>query len=164
MPRQPVALVGRSGELAGLTEAIGLPQAVHGLAILSGDAGIGKTRLLRDLMATAERAEILVAVGHCAGQAGAAVPYLPFTEVLATLWSQAHDQVAEAATRHPALGLLLPVFEPPAAAATGVTGPGRLAEAVHDCLSTVARSRPLLVVLEDVHWATTPRATCSPCC
>ena len=153
MPRQPAALVGRSGELAGLTEAVGLPQAIHGRAILSGDAGIGKTRLLRDLMATAEESGILIAVGHCAGQAGAGVPYLPFTELLATLWSQAPDQVAEAAARHPALGLLLPVQEPAATPAIGVTGPGRLAAAVHDCLFTVARSRPLLVVLEDVHWA-----------
>jgi len=153
MPRQPAVLVGRSGELAGLTEAVGLPQAVHGLAILSGDAGIGKTRLLRDLLATAEQAGVMVAVGHCAGQAGAGVPYLPFTEVLAILWSQAPDQVAEAAARHPALGLLLPAVEHPEAAAMGVTGPGRLAEAVHDCLCTVARSRPSLVVFEDVHWA-----------
>ncbi len=95
----------------------------------------------------------MVAVGHCAGQAGAGVPYLPFTEVLAILWSQAPDQVAEAAARHPALGLLLPAVEHPEAAVMGVTGPGRLAEAVHDCLCTVARSHPLLVVLEDVHWA-----------
>ena len=56
MPRQPAAFVGRSGELAGLTEAVGLRQAIHGLAILFGDAGIGKTWLLRDLLATAEQA------------------------------------------------------------------------------------------------------------
>lgn len=152
MRRQPAALVGRAGELAGLTEAVGLPQPVHGLAILSGDAGIGKTRLLRDLLAAAEQAGVTVAVGHCAGQAGAGVPYLPFTEVLATLWSRAPDQVREAVERNPALGLLLPAVEAPATE-IGVTGPGRLAEAVHDCLCTVARSRPLLVVLEDVHWA-----------
>ena len=148
-----MALVGRSGELAGLTEAVGLPQAVHGLAILSGDAGIGKTRLLRDLLTAAEDAGVTVAVGHCAGEAGAGVPYLPFTEVLAILWAKAPQQVAEAAARHPALGLLLPALEQPEPAAMGVTGPGRLAEAVHDCLCTVARSLRLLVVFEDVHWA-----------
>jgi DNA-binding CsgD family transcriptional regulator len=152
MSKLPAALVGRTGELAGLTEAVGLPQSVHGLAILSGDAGIGKTRLLRDLVTTAERAGVQVAVGHCAGQAGAGVPYLPFTEILSLLWSQAPDPVAEAAARHPALGLLLPAVEAPAAE-IGVTGPGRIAEAMHDCLETVARSRALLVVLEDVHWA-----------
>jgi len=152
MPKLPAALVGRAGELAGLTEAVGLPQAVHGLAILSGDAGIGKTRLLRDLVTAAEGAGALVVVGHCAGQAGAGVPYLPFTEILSQLWSQAPDTVAEAAARHPALGLLLPAAETPAAE-IGVTGPGRIAEAVHDCLEAVAKSRPLLVVLEDVHWA-----------
>ncbi|HEY3338496.1 MAG TPA: AAA family ATPase [Propionicimonas sp.] len=153
MGRQPAALVGRSGELAGLSEAVGVPRDVHGLAILSGDAGIGKTRLLRDLLANAEAGGVTVAVGHCAGQAGAGVPYLPFTEVLAILWSQVPDQVAQAAARHPALGLLLPAAEHPEAAMMGVTGPGRLAEAVHDCLVTVARTRPLLVVFEDVHWA-----------
>lgn len=122
------------------------------MAVLSGDAGIGKTRLLRDLLAAAERAGVMVAVGHCAGQAGAGVPYLPFAEVLASLWSQAPDQVTEAAGRHPALGLLLPAVGSPLEG-IGVTGPGRLAEAVRDCLLTVARTRPLVVVLEDVHWA-----------
>src|ERR1041385_927366 len=68
--------VGRSGELRGLEEL--LADAVRGepsIAVVSGDAGIGKSHLVRRLAATAERRGIEVHSGRC--QEHLDLPYLP---------------------------------------------------------------------------------------
>lgn len=143
-------LVGRVEESARLLEATGVGDGTGGLAIVSGDAGIGKTRLLRELCAQARAAGRLVVVGHCVGESGAALPYLPFAELLAALDAEAPAVVDATLAVHPALGQLVPGRPRPA---PEIVTPAALAEAVHACLTAAGAARPTLAVVEDVHWA-----------
>lgn len=146
-------VVGRDADLHRLRGAVGLgPGAAQGgLVLVSGDAGIGKSRLVAELAHEAGTGGWLVVAGHCVGLSGSEMPYLPFTELLGELAAAASDVLDAVQQRIPDLGVLVPALArgvplaPPDAA--------RLAEAVHACLTEVASRQPLLVVVEDVHWA-----------
>lgn len=145
-------MVGRTTELDRVVAALGLPEGSGGVVVLSGDAGIGKTRLLHDVAARAEQAGQLLAVGHCVAEAGADLPYLPFAELITSLHARAPEQIGEVADTHPVLAQLL-AGTPARGEVRASTGPGLMAEAVHAALTRVADSRGLLVVIEDAHWA-----------
>src|SRR3954447_26187087 len=82
----PPPLIGRDAELRALTEAAGLgATARSGVVLLSGDAGIGKSRLIAALTARGADAGWRVAVGHCLDLGGSPLPYLPFTEIVGRL-------------------------------------------------------------------------------
>ena len=93
-------LIGRAEELTRLTAAVerartGRPAAV----LLSGDAGVGKTRLLTELCQRARAAGVTVLTGHCVDFGAVGLPYLPFAEALrqlAELAGTGDDTVAEA--------------------------------------------------------------------
>ncbi len=150
-PRSP--LVGRTGELARLVEAAGVPGRRGGLVILSGDAGIGKTRLLRHLAEVAQAEGFALAVGRCVARSGSSLPYLPFVEALRGVEAAAPDAVAQTLGVHAALAQVLAGRAPASQLAGSPGGPGAVAEAVHACLSRAGADVPLLVVIEDVHWA-----------
>lgn len=151
MPLNSGLLVGREVELDRLRTAIGLDTADGGLAVVSGDAGIGKSRLLAALTATASDRGWLTATGHCVGLAGSALAHLPFIELVTTLEASAPGVVEQVLASHPALGHLLPGRLP--AAAPELVQHGPVAEAVHALLTALGEARPTLVVIEDVHWA-----------
>ncbi|MBB2987482.1 ATP-binding protein [Terracoccus luteus] len=188
MPSRPALLVGRDDDRARLADALGLAgpttgtgtsstrtnleTARGGVAVLSGDAGIGKTRLVAAIVEDADATGWRTGVGHCVGQAGSALAYLPFVELVGALAEQAPGVAAATLGAHPALAHLLPRQDRTAGGArgSGVTtpgsgdpdepplptappAPGRVAEAVHAFLSALGRDRPTLVVVEDVHWA-----------
>jgi DNA-binding CsgD family transcriptional regulator len=145
-------LVGRDAELSRLSAAIGLDEGTGGLVVMSGDAGIGKSRLLSHLTASTQGRGWLTAVGHCVGQAGSALAHLPFIELLATLDAAAPDVVARVLTSHPSLGHLLPGHTPATASSETVLH-GQVAEAVHALFTELGQVQPTLIVVEDVHWA-----------
>lgn len=150
-PSDTRSLIGRADELARLIEATGLARGTSGLVVLSGDAGIGKTRTLAELAGRAESAGRLVVWGRCIGQGGSELPYLPFSELLHQLADACPEIVDEAVRGHPRLGDLLSNH-----GGTGGTDgmeSSRLAEGVHALLTLVGRSRPLLVIVEDTHWS-----------
>ncbi len=151
-------LVGREAELTRLTAAAGIPSGRGGLVVMAGDAGIGKSRLLAQLEQEATTAGWLSLVGHCVGQAGSALPYLPFVEVLAEADGARPEVIDAVVAAHPSLLHLMSWRSPGAGAQagpgeSGLADPGLVAEAVHACLSALASRRPLLVLIEDVHWA-----------
>lgn len=153
-------LVGRDAELDELCALLGVRAAGHttGTAVLlGGDAGVGKTRLLTALRDVAQAEGWRVVAGHCLDLGDAALPYLPFTEVLGRLATELPDVVAEAAAAHPALTRLQAgrrMLDDPATAELGRTlGRGDLLEALHGLLEAAARRGPLLLVVEDLHWA-----------
>ena len=155
MPLSPRtrALVGRSSELDRVRRATGLGGESAALdpgaaVLLSGDAGIGTSRLVAELAAEARADGRLVVAGHCVGAGGDVRAWLPFVEVVAELARETPEVVAAVRTAQPALGALCPGTTTPAA-----TDPGLVAEALHTLLGTVGREHPLLVVVEDVHWA-----------
>lgn len=145
------ALVGRDAELARLRAAAGLttdPDTGLAGVLVSGDAGIGKSRLVAEIGHQATTADHRVVVGHCVGVGGSTLAWLPLVEVVAGLDELVPDIVRSTLATHPALHAL----RPGEGAVTGEE-PGRVAHAVHALLTEAARERPLLVVVEDVHWA-----------
>ncbi|EWT02482.1 LuxR family transcriptional regulator [Intrasporangium oryzae NRRL B-24470] len=159
MPLRSGALIGRGDDLARLSDATGLDERRGGVVVLSGDAGIGKTRLLSQLETDAADRGWLTAMGHCVGQAGSALAYLPFVELLGNLDSARPETVERVLATHPSLGHLLPGRRDAAQsqAAPGGPGstaePGQVAESVHALLSELGAEEPTLVMVEDVHWA-----------
>jgi DNA-binding SARP family transcriptional activator len=144
--------VGRRHELAELAAA--WRQAAAGgrhVVVISGEAGIGKSRLAAEAgqMAAAEGG--LVLFGRCDEEA--IVPYQPITEVLDAVVAAMPDDERPPWGPDTAdgLGALLPSLPAPAREAT----PDRsgLFAAVTDVLASLALDRPVLVVLDDLQWA-----------
>ena len=147
--------VGRDLDVARLARLVGLdtPERDHGMVVVSGDAGIGKTRLLTELAGRARDLGHEVLVGHCLGEAGSSLPYLPFTEMLGRLEATRSEQVDQVVAAHPPLARLFPGRRSPGAAEPGSLDRADIVEAVHAALEDLARQGPVLVVVEDVHWA-----------
>jgi DNA-binding CsgD family transcriptional regulator len=142
-------VVGRDAELAGLVERVGAPRG--GAVVLLGEAGVGKSRLLRELAARTRDRGALV-VGGRAVQAAHPTPYRPVAEALVAACRRGGPpQAPELAPYRAALGRLLPEWHRPdvrVVESTVVLGEGLLR--VFDVLGA---GRPVLVLLDDLHWA-----------
>jgi DNA-binding CsgD family transcriptional regulator len=155
----PLPFVGRAGELAVLDRM--LAEAMHEgrrIALVQGEAGSGKTRLARQVAERAAGAGAGVLYGAC--DSSLPLPYQAFVEALEQLAEREPSAVAEVA-RGPGgaeLGALLPgvVTRPPPAPEGGPDPRGgryRLHAAVTDVLGAYSRGRPVVLVLDDLHWA-----------
>lgn len=143
-------LAGRADELDRLRDACGLTDGERRAGVLvNGDAGIGKSRLVAEVAHEAQAAGHHVVSGHCIALSGAAQPWSPVVEIVEQLEHEAAKAVATVAGAHPDLDALR------SGRAKGVDAadPGQVARAVHALLTTVGEERPLLVVVEDIHWA-----------
>ena len=146
-----IPLVARSAEIGRLRAAYARAGQGQAVAVLvSGDAGVGKTRLVTDLAATAEQDGALVLTGRCVGL-GAGLPYLPFADMLAQLRGDHPDALHS----RPALARLLPdlAVRPPSREDDAELGQLQLFDAVHSLLAELAADRTVLLTIEDVHWA-----------
>src|ERR1700743_2959390 len=117
-------LVGRDGELARmltLLDDAASRQAV--VALISGDAGVGKTRLVNEGARRARAQGFTVVSGHCA-ELGESVPYLPLADALrnAAQAPETSPRLLEALAAQPALARLLPGGGAAAAPAGGGGG------------------------------------------
>lgn len=143
------AFVGRDEELARLCGVLERAREGEARAVLvAGDAGVGKTRVLNEVAARAARAGTTVFTGHCVDLGDVGLPYLPFTEILGALG--AHERFAPVLADHPVVGRLLGAG-PDAERDAG--GRLRLFEGMAALLADLSRTAPLLLVLEDLHWA-----------
>ena len=145
-------LIGRDAELAALTTT--LDKARDGLGsmvFVTGDAGVGKSRLARETCAAAAACDMLAITGR-AVDSTVPVPFRPVTEALIKL---ARNGVApegpEIADYRPALGSLVPEWSRPGDD-DAENSPVILGEAVLRLLSHAAPKGAVLV-LEDLHWA-----------
>src|SRR6266508_1068400 len=124
--------VGRARELEELERVLDSARAGNGTtALVSGEAGIGKTRLASELASRARDAGFEVFLGRSIDLVGTELPYQPFVEALRPLgqpW-RVDGQAARSQLR---------VFEETLA-----------------LLTERAASSPVLLVLEDLHWADT---------
>ncbi|MCC6630025.1 MAG: AAA family ATPase [Chloroflexi bacterium] len=111
-----------------------------GLVILSGEAGIGKTTLAEDVCREATAAGALVLVGRCYDRTETP-PYGPWLELL--------ERFRVLPGRSPALRA---IAEPDIAASSSQTA---LFGQMRDFLIAIARERPLVLLLDDLHWADT---------
>jgi len=143
-------LVGRDAELARLRALLhdaAAGRAVTGL--VSGDAGIGKSRLVDEAMRIAEGDGFTVLCGQCA-EIGDSVPYLPFADAFRTV----PPRIEKAIKTRPVLSRLLPDGDEQAHEVdwAGLTRQ-QMFGAVLSLLSELAAESPVLLVIEDLHWA-----------
>jgi class 3 adenylate cyclase/tetratricopeptide (TPR) repeat protein len=128
------------------------------LALLAGEPGIGKTRLASELASTALDQGALVLAGRCDEDLG--VPYQPFVEALR--YYAAHAREPRLGRYGGELTRLVPelVDVVPGPAAPLRSDPEteryRLFDAVAAWLAEVSTETPVLLVLDDVHWAAKP--------
>lgn len=167
-----IPLVARVEELRRLRAAFTRAERGEaGAVLLAGDAGVGKTRLLTELAEFAGDRGALVLTGRCLDVREGGLPYLPFAEALAPLATDGDETVAAAVRSRPALARLVPLTQagPPAGAGHPQAGseydlPHRarseqdlgqlqLFDAVLGVLTEIAGRRPVILVLEDLHWA-----------
>jgi ATP/maltotriose-dependent transcriptional regulator MalT len=154
-------LVGRDEQMAALDAAFdsvrqGGPSAV----LLGGEAGVGKSRLVSEFGQAATAAGARVLTGGCLELGTDGLPFAPFTAVLRDL---VHDLGADAvASMLPGrttrgLARLLPELGEPDTSPDIIWDPGearaRLFEEVLSALDHLARHSPVVLVIEDAHWA-----------
>jgi DNA-binding CsgD family transcriptional regulator/tetratricopeptide (TPR) repeat protein len=165
---QSPLFVGRREEVATL---VGLllraGEGEPGFAVVAGEAGIGKTRLVSELAGHAAGAGFTVLIGHCAELGAEGLPLAPLTDALRTLArTMAPGDLADVlGPARRGLGRLLPELDPDAAGAGGLVA-GASAEAAADgirlgqllelllaVLARISVRQPLMLVIEDLHWA-----------
>lgn len=147
--------VGRGAEIAELSDLVGLAGGTPAHVLVSGDAGVGKSRIIDELGRRAEEIGWRVLEGHCLDFGSSALAYLPFSEALGKLAGEDPEVVAALVDDHPAISRLLPAHRLMAEASPKErpTDRSELFDAVHATLEVVAAVRPLLLVVEDIHWA-----------
>ncbi|MEU1996786.1 AAA family ATPase [Nocardia gamkensis] len=143
--------MGRAAELAALQDAYGEP-TVH-TVLVGGEAGIGKSRLVAEF-GTRLGARTAVLSGRCPEFSAKGVPFTPFIAVMrALLRDQGAEALAALLPAKPALARWLPELAARSGAAEIDTDRIRLFGEILTVLEQCAMNRPLVVVLEDLHWA-----------
>ncbi len=147
------AFVGREAELDALTGTLAdLDGDDRRVIVVSGEAGIGKTRLLdefsRSLAGRTDGGRTArVLRGACVELAGGELPFAPILDVLADLSVGSSPEVGIEARR---LRDAIAGTEP---AAEGIQNRGRLFVELRDLLAAGAADGDLVVVIDDLHWA-----------
>jgi DNA-binding SARP family transcriptional activator len=152
-------LLGRGDDLATL-HRVWARSAGHGrqLALVSGEPGIGKTRLVSEF--AAELGALGVGVLYGRAEEEALVPYQPLVESLREPLRHGVELRVEAGEL---AGLLPEIAGDGGGQVPARSSPGaqlRLFEAIGSVLDAVAAGRPLLLVLDDLHWAEPPTTDC----
>jgi predicted ATPase/DNA-binding CsgD family transcriptional regulator len=147
-------LVGREEELGAVQAALErLAEKRSAMIGIEGEPGIGKTAMLRSLVARAEEAGHLVLAGRAA-EFEREVPFSVFVDALdAYLATIDESRLDRMGVRHRAeLGAIFPSLREPGEVETGLER--HLAHrAVSSLLGALAATRGLVLVLDDLHWA-----------
>lgn len=151
-------LVGRHSERRRILDALISTDEVRG-ALLVGEAGVGKTRLVEDVSAAAAESGATVAAGACL-PLGETLPFLPVVEALRGLSRRSDMGLADALARTaPHVADELARLLPELGTGGAEEGPGegwqreRLFSALVDLFGAVAGESVLVLVVEDLHWA-----------
>ena len=129
------------------------------VVLLAGEPGIGKTRLAFELARQAHDEGALVVLGRC--DEHVAAPHAPWTELMRLLMTTVDDDVITShVARHGGeIGRLVPDLvgrapnAPPPTATDPETERLLLFDAVVDLLATAAVVQPVVVLIDDAHWA-----------
>ena len=147
--------VGRERELERLLAAYGAAAGgAPRVAIIAGEAGIGKSRLVTELADAARAAGGRVMIGACLNLADGGLPLLPLAETLRELarttpWPELERMLGPL---RPQLARLVPALGDETADADEPLVAGRMSEGVLAILGRLAADQPTLMVFEDVHW------------
>src|SRR3954454_9122623 len=149
-PSAATSLIGRAEDLAALDA--GLDQARNGepvTVVLAGEAGIGKTRLVQEFSERAFAQGARLLCGACIDVGDATLPYGAVVDALRTVPAEAFEELPDRLRR--ALATLVPEAaggdEPFEGGQSGLFG------AVLRLLEQLGREEPVVLVLEDLHWA-----------
>ena len=158
------AMIGRDADLAMLNERLaevraGAPFTV----IIGGEAGIGKTRLIREFEAGLPD-DVRLLAGQSVDLGSVAAPYAPVKTALRTLLAEvgAQRMLDAVGPGRAALIALLPelvsdeasvaTIVPPVSPVAAGSATGQLHEAIAVLLETFSRDHPIVFVIEDLHW------------
>src|SRR5215813_2720414 len=155
-------LVGRAAEAAQLWAAFERAQAGSpATVVVAGEAGVGKTRLVTELITRARAQGALALTGGCLNVGEGVVAYAPLVEALRSLGGAVDPAELERVlgSARAELARLVPELDASgeagvqAAPGAGALTPGRLFELLLGVLHRLAERGPLLLVVEDLHWA-----------
>lgn len=165
MPRvSSPTFVGRATELARLRLALDQASDCRpGTRLITGEAGIGKSRLVEEFLDGARASGAQVLEGDCLPLGEAGLAYAPFVAALRPLVRSLEPDRLDrlVGPGRAELAHLLPDLGPPPARAdrppdaslSATTARARLFEIMFGVLHRLAEERPLVLVLEDLHWA-----------
>ncbi|WP_373315554.1 helix-turn-helix transcriptional regulator [Actinoplanes campanulatus] len=140
-------LVGRDADLATLHDAFQRAGGGEAPALLiGGEAGVGKTRLVEEFV---RGLEARVLVGQCLELGEEGLPFAPFAAALREL--ARHEGGAVFAGREAEFARLLPELGSPPE--LGGSHRGHLFELVGALFARLGEQRPVVLVVEDLHWA-----------
>lgn len=146
-PTDALAFVGRTDALASIEAAVaGVEHGRGSLVLISGEAGIGKSRLAERALRSGATSHLLL-WGSCSDGDGTP-PFWPWTEALGPL--------VGATALPPEVVALLPGLAPEGAAPPEPVADEVRFRAFHlvaNLLDDLGRRRPVVVVLDDLHWA-----------
>ena len=156
------AFIGRDAERATLLRALDQAERGHGkIVVISGTAGVGKTRIAAEIAAEASRRTMLTFVGACYDR-DEPVPFIPFVEILeaalaqrdwaATFRDALGSDAAEIARLVPQLRRAFPDIPAPAELPPEQSR-RVLFGAVTEMITRIARNTPSLFLLDDLQWA-----------
>jgi tetratricopeptide (TPR) repeat protein len=156
------AFVGREVEIDALESVLEKTRWGKGqVAMLSGPPGVGKTRIAAEFCVKAQRAGELAFVGGCSDRDDP-VPFLPFVEIFEQALASASSPVAfrdALGSEAPEVARLMPQLKRifPDIPATLEVSPEHsrrlLLTSITKIIERVALTSPLILVLEDLHWA-----------
>ena len=151
-------LIRRDEELSVLEDALlAAHRGESRFVMVSGDAGIGKTRLITELAGSARKLGGAVLWGSCS-EAELSLPYLPFVEAIGN-YLAAQDVAVLGERLGPARRELAQLFPqlsdgtPPEPAGDPAQAKLRLFEGVVALLAAASERQPVMLVVDDIHWA-----------
>jgi tetratricopeptide (TPR) repeat protein len=160
---ETLPLIGRVDERDALATAWKRAlESTQQVALISGEPGVGKTRLAAELARRVHGDGAVVLFGRCDEELS--VPYQPFAEAIGTYATACSDDVvlAQLGGSGGDLARLVPSLAsrfanlPEPMHADAETERYRLFEAVTALLSAIATDAPVLLVIDDLHWAARP--------
>jgi DNA-binding winged helix-turn-helix (wHTH) protein/tetratricopeptide (TPR) repeat protein len=152
----PWTFVGRGAELASLKQTVSAVHTRGSVRYVSGEAGVGKTAVLSRLRVEAQLGSALWLSGRCYANQGAPAfwPWHGIFESLQALYSFSNEERRAVSRILPELAAGSATDGRPVHPADGDAEARFVACAgVTRILERISRSRPLVVVLEDLHWA-----------
>jgi DNA-binding CsgD family transcriptional regulator/DNA polymerase III delta prime subunit len=162
-PEQPIlcpVMIGRDAVLDAVHRLLEQTKAGNGqTALLAGEAGVGKSRLLKEIKSQATQLGLAVMQGNCV-VFDSALPYAPLLDLLRLFFASQADQQLLASLGPDAreLSVMLPGLAPVSPDFTPTPlepeqGKRRLFEAMLHCFFQLAARQPLLIAIEDLHWS-----------
>ena len=153
-------LVGRQAELESL--AGGLERVLAGeqvTVLVGGEAGVGKSRLVHELVDRARQAGARVLVGGCVELGGGGIPFAPLVEMMRVLAGELSDEQLDAVlgSARAEIGRLVPELgDGSSGPAPSERDPAMLLELMVGMIARLAADAPLMLVFEDLQWADGP--------